>query len=247
MSAKIFELQMRYFITSLSHDFRLVFVDGPWPSEMHEDLQPVYSNMGPCYRWANWKLHHPPKDDSTAIREIEYTLTKAMDKDEGKGEWIGLLGFSQGAALAFSILLENQLRLQRDASATAFAGVYWRFGIIMAGRAPPFSLNPINQDTHHYNSVTQLSHGRGKASFSDRYPHRLRTPTLHVHGMRDGGLELHRELVRCFASRTHTRLVEWDGAHRIPFRSVDVEKITKAILEVARIQQTPAKRVLNRQ
>ena len=246
MCAKIFELQMRYFITSLSRDFRLVFADGPWPSEMHEDLKPVYSHMGPCYRWANWKLHHPPNNDCTAIGEIEDALTNAMDKDEGEGEWVGLLGFSQGAALAFSILLENQLRLQRDPSATAFAGVNWGFGIIMAGRAPPFSLNPITQNSHHYNSVTKPSHGRDKASFSDPFPHRLRTPTLHVHGMRDGGLELHRDLVGCFASPIHTRLVEWDGAHRIPFRGVDVEKIAEAILEVARIQETPAKCVLKR-
>ena len=231
---------MRYFIKSLAHDFRLVFADGPWPSEMHEDLKPVYSHMGPCYRWANWKLHHPPIDDSSAIREIECALMKAMEKDEGEGEWVGLLGFSQGAAIAFSILLENQLRLQRDPWATAFAGVYWRFGVIMAGRAPPFSLNPITQKSHHYKSLTQLSQGREKASFSDPFLTRLRTPTLHVHGLRDGGLELHRDLLECFASPAHTRFVEWDGAHRIPFRSADVKKITEVILEVAKVQEKPA-------
>jgi len=124
VSAKIFELQMKYFIKSLAHDFRLVFADGPWLSEMHEDLMPVYSHIGPCYRWANWSLHRSPIDDSSAIREVECGLMKAMDKDEGEGEWVGFLGFGQGAALAFSILLENQLqlRLQRDPWAIAFAG-----------------------------------------------------------------------------------------------------------------------------
>lgn len=232
---------MRYFIKSLAHDFRLVFVDGPWLSEMHDDLKPVYSHMGPCYRWANWKPHHPPMDNSLAIKEIECALMDAMKRDEGEGEWVGLLGFSQGAALAFSILLENQLRLQRDPWATAFAGVNWRFGVIMAGRAPPFSLNPISQKNHHYKSFTQPSQGREQASFSDPSLTRLHTPSLHVHGLRDGGLELHRDLLGNFTSPAHTRLVEWDGAHRIPIRSADVKNITEAILEVANQQDTTMK------
>ncbi|MCJ1381390.1 hypothetical protein MMC17_004500 [Xylographa soralifera] len=166
------------------HDFRLVFVDGPWPCQMHEDLKPVYSHMGPCYRWANWSAHHPPIDESSAIREIECSLMKTMNSDEGTGEWVGILGFSQGAALAFTILLENQLRLQRDPRATASAGVHWRFGVIMAGRAPPFSLSHITQKAQHYKSLTQRSLCYEKASFPEVFPFatRLRTPTLHVHG-----------------------------------------------------------------
>ena len=239
-SAKIFELQMRYFLKSLAHNFRLVFVDGPWLSEMHDDLKPVYSHMGPCYRWANWKPHNTPMDNS-GIKEIECALMNAMKRGEGECEWVGLLGFSQGTALAFSILLENQLRPERDPWATAFAGANWRFGVIMAGRAPPFSLNPITQKNHHYKSFTQPLQGREQASFSDPSLTRLRTPTLHVHGLRDGGLELHRDLLENFILLAHTRLVEWDGAYRILIRSVDIKNITEAILEVANQQNTPTK------
>ena len=234
---------MRHFIKSLAGDFRLVFVDGPWPSEMHDDLKPVYTHMGPCYRWANWKPHHPRFDDSSPVREIECALVKAMDEDKGDGEWTGILGFSQGAALAFSILLENQLRLQRDGWATAFAGVFWRFGVIMAGRAPPFSLSPMTQNSHHYKSLAELPQGREEALSSDPFPDRLRTPTLHVHGTRDSGLELHRDLLKGFASTAQTMLVEWDGAHRIPIRSADVKRITEAILEVAKAQERGPSRI----
>ena len=232
---------MRYLINSLAHDFRLVFVDGPWASEMHDDLKPVYSNMGPCYRWANWKPHHSPRDEMSAVGEVESALMKTMDGDEGQGEWVGLLGFSQGAALAFSILLENQLRLQKGLWATPFAGAYWRFGIIMAGRAPPFDLSPNTQKSHHYKSLTQPFQGRDEELSPRPFPTRLRTPTLHIHGLRDAGLELHRNLLEQFASPAHTRLIEWDGAHRIPIKSADVKKITEAILEMAKAQEASAR------
>ena len=235
VSAKIFELQMRTIIKSLASDFRLVFVDGPWLSEMHDDLLTVYSSHGPCYRWGNWLTTQSAIDESFAIKENERVLVEAMDKDEGDGEWVGLLGFSQGATLAFSILLENQLRLQGDPRATAFTGVYWQFGIIMAGRAPPYSLNPITQKDHQYKSLTQVSEGRDIAPVADPFLNRLRTPTLHVHGMQDPGLELHRDLQEWFASPEHTWLVEWEGAHRIPFKSADVKRTTEAILEVANV------------
>ena len=231
---------MRYFLKSLANDFRLVFADGPWLSEMHDDLKPVYSLMGPCYRWANWKPHHAPTSDASAIREIESALVKALEEDEGQGEWVGLLGFSQGAALAFSILLENQLRLERNPASPGFAGVHWQFGVIMAGRAPPFSLSPHTQLNHYFKSLTQLPQGRTKPLRLDPSATKLRTPTLHIHGLRDGGLELHRDLLRQSASPAHSMLVEWEGAHRIPFRSTDVHRITQAIREIANFQRPPA-------
>ena len=238
-SAQIFKIQMRYFIQSLVHDFQFVFVDGPWLSDMHEDLKLVYSDMGPCYRWANWSQHHHPINDSSAIKEVEGCLMKAMANDKGKGEWVGLFGFSQGAALAFSILLENQLRLKQDPWARAFTGVTWQFGVIMAGAAPPYSLSSITEKSQHYSSLTQASSEWKKVLSSISFPHRLCTPTLHIHGLQDIGIELHQDLLKYFTSLSHTKLIEWYGAHRIPCRREDAQEITEAILEIANAQNTP--------
>lgn len=234
VTAKIFELQMRYLIKSLAPHFRLVFADGPWLSEMHEDLKPVYSHMGPCRRWSRWLPHQPQLSESSAIKELEDSLMRVMDEDEGIGAWVGLLGFSQGAKLAFSILLENQLRVQNDRWGTAFTGVFWQFGIIMAGRALPFNLSYGRKDSQHYAGLTQISQDCGNSLGFGPFPDRLRTPTLHVHGLRDSGLSLHQTLLNSFTCADHTKLVEWDGAHRIPLKSADIKKITEAILEVAK-------------
>ena len=236
VTGQIFECQMRELIKSLGPHFRLVFADGPWISEMHDDLKPIYSHMGPCRRWGCWKPSHPSLDHSSAVRQVERSLTKAMVKDEGSGEWVGLIGFSQGAKLAFSILLENQLRLQKDGHAAGFAGVHWQFGVIMAGRGPPYNLSHSHKNPQHYSSLSGLSPVCESDLCSLPFSNKLETPTLHVHGLLDGGLDMHRHLLKHFTSPAKSRLIQWYGAHRIPIRSTDVTEITEGILEMAKVR-----------
>lgn len=233
VSAQIFRLQCRYFLTRLEPHFRLVFADGPFFSEMHEDLKPFYAGMGPCRRWSRWLPHHPPLDNETALAEIEYSLTTAMDADDGTGDWVGLIGFSQGAKLALSVLLENQLREQDDPFATGFAGVHWKFGIIMAARAPPYSLS---DRAMHGNGYVRLCELPQESDYgASEFPDKLRIPTLHVHGLRDPGLELHQHLLRYFCDPASAGLVEWDGGHRIPFKPADITLVTDRIFKVAKV------------
>ena len=58
-------------------------------------------------------------------------------------------------------------------------------------------------------------------------------PTLHVHGMADEGLHLHRKLLHEYCSKDSTALVEWEGAHRIPLKSKDVDRVIGAIYDIA--------------
>ena len=73
------------------------------------------------------------------------------DREGGRGEWVGLMGFSQGAKLAASILLEQQARADKarregkkewDTCFIGIPGLNWRFGVLLAGRAPLLNLNP---------------------------------------------------------------------------------------------------------
>jgi hypothetical protein len=61
----------------------------------------------------------------------------------------------------------------------------------------------------------------------------LRIPTIHVHGMADPGLHLHQRLLNEYCEKGTATLVEWEGAHRVPIKSPDVEPIMQAVYDVA--------------
>ncbi|KAG9188476.1 hypothetical protein G6011_02399 [Alternaria panax] len=153
VNAAIFKAQSRSLIRHLQHSFRLVWADGPFFCDPHSDIISVYSDYAPFRRWLRWLPEHPEIDEDTCIEEIGYAMRTAMEDDDregGTGEWVGLMGFSQGAKLSASLLLEQQAReTQARKEGTKIAtgltgvpGIRWRFGILLAGRAPLSNLNP---------------------------------------------------------------------------------------------------------
>lgn len=81
-------------------------------------------------------------------------------------------------------------------------------------------------------SAGGIADGVDLESIAERPEMRLRLPTVHVHGMKDEGLHLHRTLVNDYSAPGSTTLVEWDGPHRIPFKKVDVDRVVEAIMEL---------------
>ncbi|KAL9105906.1 MAG: hypothetical protein Q9187_008641, partial [Circinaria calcarea] len=67
----------------------------------------------------------------------------------------------------------------------------------------------------------------------EKQDHILRLPTIHVHGKRDHGLDLHRQLLEQYCEKGSTKLVEWDGDHRVPFKREDVVSVVDQIVDVA--------------
>ncbi|KAK2758260.1 hypothetical protein FQN54_004105 [Arachnomyces sp. PD_36] len=252
VSAKIFRLQARSIIHALSPYFRLVFADGPFPSEMHPALIPVYSDMGPCYRWAGWLPDHivtDGVDGDSAVKKIQESLHQAMKSDPGTGEWVGLLGFSQGAKLAFSILLEDQQRQQEKGKPPLqddgrFLGVNWKFGVLLAGRGPPYALSHRNLTRPHYDAPGQTPAALSVESLAAALrlnppgPESvLMTPTVHVHGLQDEGLPFHRLLLKHFVDPASAQLVEWDGNHRVPIKTADVDAVTRALFSIVKVKE----------
>ncbi len=164
-----------------------------------------------------------------------------MEEDDRRGatgEWVGLLGFSQGAKMCASLLFRQQVRaewLGESRTETNF-----RFAVLLAGRGPLVSLDPelvmtpSLVDAAHVGSQIQISPDEQDTD------HVLRLPTIHVHGLRDPGLELHKQLLEGYCERENTRLIEWDGHHRVPIKDSVVARITREILTVA--QETGVRR-----
>ena len=243
VNAAIFEAQSRSLIRHLQHSFRLVWADAPFFCEPHADVIDVYGSYAPFRRWLRWLPEHAEIDEESCIEEIGYAMRMAMendDKEGGTGEWVGLMGFSQGAKLSASILLEQQAREEKarkegQNTSVGFTGIpdlYWKFGILLAGRAPLSNLNPEILSDPALVGAGELSEGFPFCKEMDEAA-LLRMPTLHVHGMADTGLHLHRKLLREYCSQDSTSLVEWEGTHRIPLKSKDIDRVVGAIYDIA--------------
>jgi predicted esterase len=228
-------MQARSIISAFKEDFRLVFADGPFLCDAGPGIIPVYADYGPFRRWLRWLPEHPAIDADAAIDEIWWQLKDAMDTDNragATGEWVGLLGFSQGAKLAASILFEQQTREERGIKDEANRPT-WRFGVLLAGRAPLVSLLPETDDNEALVTAADISEGFKFLNTSDD-SHILKLPTIHVHGTQDPGLHLHQRLLDQYCDPQSAKLVEWEGGHRVPIKSADVQKVTSATIEVAR-------------
>lgn len=243
VNATIFEVQSRNLRRHLDHSFRLVWADAPFFCDPHPDIIGVYGEYAPFRRWLRWTSDHPDIGAESCIDEIGYMLRTTMEEDDrkgGTGEWVGLMGFSQGAKLSASLLLEQQAR-EEEARKThkpvepgliGLPGIDWRFGILLAGRAPLSNLNPELQSSPALVGAGELSEGFPFVEKVDEDAI-LYKPTLHVHGLVDPGLHLHQRMLREYCKKGTTTLVEWDGAHRIPIKTKDVDKVVGAIYDLA--------------
>lgn len=228
VTAEIFRLQARSLIRALP-TFRLVFADGPFYCAAGPGIVPVYEDHGPFRRWLRWLPgEHAPIDDDAAIEEVLYAIDTCKRDDAGTGPWVGLLGFSQGAKLAASLLYDQQVRLEK----TGTAETEYKFAVLLAGRQPLISFSEFSQ------GKAVLPAGAISEGFWYEGPneHVLRLPTIHVHGLNDAGLHLHRRLMEQYCDRKSVTLVEWDGTHRVPLKKTDVDRICTEIFRVAREQ-----------
>ena len=234
VNATIFRAQMRAFLSHpiLSKRFRFVFVEAPFYCDEGIGVHPVYSDWGPFRRWSRWLASHDTIDAGACQHEILYAIEQGMRADEGTGEYVGVLGFSQGAKVACSLLLKQQLDESAGSDSNEMLGRL-KFGIILAGRAPLLALSEEMEEMKFLQSAAGLPDEADMDAIFDAPENKLRLPTVHIHGLKDEGLVLHRRCVEDYCAAGTTTVVEWDGPHRIPIKKVDVERVVEAILQIA--------------
>ncbi|KAG5953119.1 hypothetical protein E4U53_006855 [Claviceps sorghi] len=229
VNGRVFRLQCRILINQLANTFRLVFMDAPYTSDPHKDIVPVYGELGPFYRWLPWNDKRPA---STADSDIVNVCLKAMDGDDGSGPWVGVLGFSQGAKIAIS-LLWAQTRAER-LWGPGYAKTDFKFGVIMAGSAPIVHLDMRLPRSRHVADAAMSSNSFDDWPDAPDGDHVVAIPTLHVHGLQDPGIEKHKMLLALYCTPGQTRLVEWDAGHRLPIKTSDVQQVVGNVLDMAR-------------
>ncbi|EHK44439.1 hypothetical protein TRIATDRAFT_223847 [Trichoderma atroviride IMI 206040] len=236
-NARIFAAQCRVLRAALSSTFRLVFAEAPFPSRPGPDVVSVYGTWGPFKSWLRLQDDDAPGLDSVDIVEaVDASLADAMIGDDAlgaTGQWVGLLGFSQGAKMAASLLLRQQARatFSRHSRISTF-----RFAVLFAGRAPLVALdNSLQLVGGYLADAVQISSSAvaNKLSMVDDDDHLLRLPTIHVHGLSDPGLLLHQDLLEHFCSEESATVVEWGGPHRMPIKTADVQKVVTEMYRIA--------------
>ncbi|KAJ5930364.1 hypothetical protein N7466_005857 [Penicillium verhagenii] len=244
-NARIFRMQCRVLESTLRSVFRLVYAEAPFPSQPGSDVTSVYKNHGPFKSWLRITSSDIAHEPHHIIESINTAIATAMyaDSESGAtGEWVALLGFSQGAKLAASILYAQQ-SMQQRAGANTVIWPNFRFAILMAGLGPLVWLLPTRSDIC---SSVSISAGLVDAACPsvgideptiplDSDDHILRIPTLHVHGLQDPGLRSHRALLNNYFEESLVSLVEWEGEHRIPIKRMDVDTVVQEIYSLAKL------------
>ena len=177
----------------------------------------------------------------TAVTLIENAVRDAIREDDemgGRGPWVAVLGFSQGAKISASILFDQQLLAELGIGRRSGWPVF-KFGVLLAGRGPLVSLSPelallLGMAEASSPSVLSPSEERDFPPMESS----LTVPTVHVHGLHDPGLELHRKMLRQCCEVKSARLVQWEGEHRVPIKTNDVAVVVNVILAMA--QETGA-------
>ncbi|KAF8861156.1 alpha/beta-hydrolase [Acephala macrosclerotiorum] len=239
VNAEAFRLQCRGLFRALSGNFRFVFPDAPYLSPADPGVMPTYAHLQPFRRWLRWKPEQPNPGPDTICQDIDRVLHEAMVIDNAMGatgEWVAIMGFSQGAKVAASLLLRQQLRAKKLGQDRA--GSNFKFAVLLAGRAPLIAMDPELTDSLALADADELTTGafaQVTGSFLQRSDdHVLRLPTLHVHGKKDPGIANHRRLLTDFCKEGTARLVEWDGDHRVVIQGADVAAVAKEILVLSK-------------
>jgi hypothetical protein len=247
-----------------------VFAEAPFPSAPGPDVVSVYAKWGPFKAWfpsgsaaqragasltAAYahalgqngdavRIDDDPAIHDFAVRSIRKAIEDAMNQDNelgATGDWVGVLGFSQGAKMAASILLQQQKEHEAEIESRNWGrewapttksrrNVDYRFAVLLAGRAPMVSLS-LSEEDEADSPLTDTSYG---TAFGFGFDPALYLPTIHVHGLKDPGLPLHRDLLDHGCEYGSTKLIEWEGGHRVPIKSQDVVPVVQAMLDIAR-------------
>lgn len=240
-NARIFHMQCRVLALRLKPHFRLVFAEAPFPSTAGPDVLSVYADCGPFKRWV-WTVepNAVERRPAESWAAIDACLGNAMRRDDevgATGDWVGVLGFSQGAKTAGSLLVRQRERGEtmdriRGGPGKGKGKIDFKVGVLMAGRGP---LVPLvfdgDDDSASNNNKDNNNNNRKDARQIIR-----EIPTIHVHGLQDPGIDFHQVLLEEWCEPGTTTLIEWEGNHRLPIKTGDVLPVVDALVSTARRQ-----------
>ncbi|KAL5337455.1 serine hydrolase FSH [Aspergillus crustosus] len=236
-NSAVFEIQSSFLSSLLSDTLQLEFFDAPFPRAAGPGVLPAFEDYGPFASWFNLNTNsnHTGVGNSVDVDErgeidgsgyddsgrdgVERAFRLMRERSGvGKGEWVGVMGFSQGSRVAGGLLLDQQRRESQEkesgilGGAGAGEGIDLRFGVMCMGGGRPMEseigLKIENPDTT------------------------IRIPTLHLHGLKDEFLYLGREQLQKYYDPTTAKLYEINYHHAMPWVKAESEELARLIKEL---------------
>ena len=214
-SGIIFKIQLRRLVLALRQYFTFVFVTAPLESGPGPGVVPAFTDCGPYYRWIT-----PEGQEKEPLQlEVREILKDAMKKDGG--EFVGVLGFSQGAMMAAGLLIDQE---EGDNEGMP----EWKFGVMLCGGHPPSSLSASRKhDAGLDLDVKKDEYGEIRRPDLGEM---IRVPSVHMRGLQDVHLERGRRLAKFFSNKIE---LEFDQGHHLPGAAGDTTSPKTATADLA--------------
>lgn len=240
-NSRIFQISARVLQAKLADHARFVYADAPFFASSGPLTTGAFRHWGPFRAWLPPALgvgpgkgqgvesiDEDPEDVELVVEKIDQSLRTAMEEDDrvgGTGPWVGLLGFSQGAKIAASLILRQQYEHDHGQPASLPA---FRFAVLIAGPAPFVSLLPSpSYAIPRQKSITSM----------------VRVPTVHVYGTHDSVLLSQDEWLYYGCSADSRKLFTWDGDHFVPTKTSDVAAVVKMVAELLSCSHAASERM----
>ncbi|KAB8216220.1 serine hydrolase-domain-containing protein [Aspergillus novoparasiticus] len=213
----IYEVQCSQLAGLLKNDFQFVFFDGPFESGPGPGVLPAFRDYKPFRSWFKKDGSEIEQSDGSGYdisgRDGVERVWKLMEAAGPGGEWVGVMGFSQGTRITGGLLLDQQRR-------TAFGELgntpKLKFGVLCMGGGAPM--------------VSEIGHQMADMGSTDL----VKIPTLHVHGLKDMFLALGRQQHATYYESSTSKVYEVDYHHAMPWYKHEVQRLAELIRELYR-------------
>ncbi|KAE8153361.1 serine hydrolase FSH [Aspergillus avenaceus] len=213
-NSTIYEVQCAQLSRLLENEFELVYFDGPFLRTPGPGILPAFEDFAPFRSWFKTDGNETEQGDGSGYdfsgRDGVERVWRLMGEAGPGGDWVGVMGFSQGSRIAGGLLLDQQRRV---AMGEELGGrPVLKFGVMCMGGGVPM--------------VSEVGYKMGDAS------EMIEIPTLHVHGLKDNFLSLGRQQYAAYYSPKTKRLYEVDYHHAMPWVKHEVQGLADHIRQI---------------
>jgi predicted esterase len=224
-NAAIFRYQLRHITQALTSIFRFIFVEAPFHVQQPgPGVPPGFVDAGPFRRWHSDNTLAGAFGVSASIlreekRQVRKLLRDTLESERRRGAQgsgiVGVVGFSQGAALGAALCLDPEL------------GADLKFAVIFCALYPALSLTEDDDEGAASTAVTKPSKTSSDSQFA------IEIPSIHVQGTSDPWRGQGTKTLEQYFDGARARRIELAGlSHEVPSKVKEAAMVADEVMAV---------------